>query len=556
MKKLLIILFLLVSNLLVGQNTDKKKHPLHETINDAYLPNAYNNTNVSPAYKYKSTPVSKKMSSSIFTTQVNVNGSGQNILGDAANEPNMAVNPLNPNEITIGWRQFDNVLSDFRQAGWSYSTDAGQTWSFSGAIQSGIFNSDPVLDYDADGNFYYNTLGDGYPHTVFTSTNGGANWNNGVSAGAGDKQWMTVDRTSGLGSGNVYKTSPPGWFDRSRNASIMFENSIAINADPYWGTLTVGIAGEVYGFGGVYTGISPIYVTDTFVVAKTLNANITLSTIIWEPPVPVFMDGHMKYGSVVNPIGLLGQAYIDVDHSNGPGQGNVYVLASVVRLSIPDSCDVMFAKSTDGGLTWSAPLQINDDSSVTNTQWFGTMSVAPNGRIDAIWLDTRDAPLGSDSSALYYSYSINQGTTWSANEKMSASFDPHIGYPNQDKMGDYFDMVSDNTGAHVAWANTFNGEEDVYYSYIIPPIVLGVNEIAIKELINIYPNPSSTQFTIEGLTNLYNLTIYNTVGQILYAENNVLPSSKRIDVRQYAKGLLFIRVESADEVYYHKLIKE
>jgi hypothetical protein len=33
-------------------------------------------------------------------------------------------------------------------------------------------------------------------------------------------------------------------------------------------------------------------------------------------------------------------------------------------------------------------------------------------------------------------------------------------------MGDYFDMESDSAGAHLAWAATFNGEEDVYYSYI------------------------------------------------------------------------------------------
>ena len=30
-------------------------------------------------------------------------------------------------------------------------------------------------------------------------------------------------------------------------------------------------------------------------------------------------------------------------------------------------------------------------------------------------------------------------------------------------MGDYYEMVSDRTGADVAWAATFNGEQDVYY---------------------------------------------------------------------------------------------
>jgi hypothetical protein len=31
------------------------------------------------------------------------------------------------------------------------------------------------------------------------------------------------------------------------------------------------------------------------------------------------------------------------------------------------------------------------------------------------------------------------------------------------KIGDYYDMVSDLVGAHVAWAATFNNEQDVYY---------------------------------------------------------------------------------------------
>jgi hypothetical protein len=38
-------------------------------------------------------------------------------------------------------------------------------------------------------------------------------------------------------------------------------------------------------------------------------------------------------------------------------------------------------------------------------------------------------------------------------------------------MGDYFHMVSDSNGASLAWAATFNNEQDVYYSYILTDIV-------------------------------------------------------------------------------------
>jgi hypothetical protein len=110
-------------------------------------------------------------------------------------------------------------------------------------------------------------------------------------------------------------------------------------------------------------------------------------------------------------------------------------------------------------------VRVNDDPGTSAWQWFGTMSVAPNGRIDVVWLDTRDNP-GTYLSSLYYSFSVDNGQTWSQNERLSDAFDPHLGWPQQEKMGDYFDMISDNNGAFLAWAGTFNGEQDVYYGRI------------------------------------------------------------------------------------------
>ena len=52
---------------------------------------------------------------------------------------------------------------------------------------------------------------------------------------------------------------------------------------------------------------------------------------------------------------------------------------------------------------------------------------------------------------------------------MSASFNPFVGYPNQNKIGDYITIVSDNTGANVAYCATFNLEEDIYYVRVSPP---------------------------------------------------------------------------------------
>jgi FG-GAP-like repeat len=73
-------------------------------------------------------------------------------------------------------------------------------------------------------------------------------------------------------------------------------------------------------------------------------------------------------------------------------------------------------------------------------------------------------------SQLFYSFSIDGGNTWSPNLAVSNPFNPFIGYPNQSKIGDYITVVSDDDSANVAYAATFNGEEDIYYVRIRPAL--------------------------------------------------------------------------------------
>ena len=484
----------------------------HEILDDKYVPTSRENVKTSPAFRYSG--------KNIFTTQVNVNEDGENILGDAANEPSIAVDPTNPNRMVIGWRQFDNVNNNFRQAGYGYSLDGGQSWTFPGVIDPGVFRSDPVLDFDSEGNFYYNSLTKddygNYNCDVYKIDDGGIEWDEGTYAHGGDKQWMRIDRTDGVGNGNNYSfwtqywsSCQPGFFTRSSNNGNSYENCVEIPGEPYWGTLAVGPDGELYTVGaGQYYGIK---------VAKSTTAQIPYARFTWDFESQVNLDGEITGWKPINPAGLLGQAWIDVDISDGPGRGNVYVAASVDRNSINDPGDVMFTKSTDGGYTWSAPIRINNDIGTNNYQWFGTMSVAPNGRIDIIWLDTRDAPQYTYLSSLYYSFSIDQGETWSENKELSDLFNPHVGWPNQEKMGDYFDMISDDEGAHLAWANTLNGEQDVYYSFITPEYVgIDVNKNQNFLSLTNYPNPFEGKTTIRYKlpeSGTVQLTIYDIYGK-------------------------------------------
>ena len=301
----------------------------------------------------------------------------------------------------------------------------------------------------------------------------------------------------------------PRSFTRSTDGGLNFESCVTTLEDPVRGTLSVGPDGELYAFG--QTG-------NSFTLAKSTTAKDPMSPVTWDFSVPVDLGGPIGLYAGPNPSGMLDQAWVATDHSEGENRGNVYVLCSVFPDDSDDPLDVMFSRSTDGGQTWSAPIRINDDASETAWQWFGTMSVAPNGRIDVVWLDTRLDPEGF-GSALFYSHSLDGGLTWSPNQQLSDTFDPHLGWPNQNKMGDYFHMISDNDGAHLAWAATFTGGQDVYYSYITPELINQTGqEITSGVKLESYPNPFSSITTISytlGFSVGVQLEIYNTQGQLI-----------------------------------------
>src|SRR5439155_1646987 len=112
---------------------------------------------------------------------------------------------------------------------------------------------------------------------------------------------------------------------------------------------------------------------------------------------------------------------VAIDHSGGSTNNNIYMLASVIPPG-RSTTDVMFVRSTDGGLTFSAPHRVNDDPvNPSKWHWFGTFAVAPNGRLDAVWYDTRNAANNTDSE-LFYSWSTDDGVTWAPNVQVTNAF--------------------------------------------------------------------------------------------------------------------------------------
>src|SRR5438132_13324619 len=142
----------------------------------------------------------------VFTSyQANVDANGQNIIGDAANECSISVDPTNPNKMAIGWRQFNTVTSNFRQGGYGYTTDGGMSWTFPAVLENNVWRTDPVLNSDDTGRFFYLSLLQPYFCDIWGSLNGGQSWTSIGPADGGDKQWFTIDNTNSTGHGFQYQ---------------------------------------------------------------------------------------------------------------------------------------------------------------------------------------------------------------------------------------------------------------------------------------------------------------------------------------------------------------
>jgi len=439
--------------------------------------------------------------------QVNVDGQGQNISGDRGNETTIAVNPTNPANIVIGWRQMNAPPAPtLVQGGYAYSLDSGASWNFPGTLPSkpGQSLTDPVIDVDSQGNFYYQSLAhgtgilNGIATYVFKSTDGGETWHNPVYQFSGDKNWIAIDRTESASNGNIYSTWRAGEsldptyvskdFIRSTNKGQSYEEPN--DGMPIlfgFGRLTVSAEGNVYVSGkseqslDIETYLGTFY--DGYYFMKSVNAK--------DPSVsPTFsikkvdMGGFPVTFGIRNPNqgGAIGDILISTDHSKGPLHDNIYMMVNLVPpgWETGDRMDIHFVRSSNKGETWSAPVRVNDDPPNKNAyQWFPMMDVASNSRIDAVWYDTRNSTGTKPyrTSQLYYTYSWDGGVTWSQNQPVTQPFDTHLptvvvpstGQEIQkDKIGDYTHLVSTDTGAHIAYAATYNGEQDVYYLNVFP----------------------------------------------------------------------------------------
>src|SRR5213080_4112993 len=260
-----------------------------------------------PAYIYRLESSPRKISpyGAFISYQVNVDANGNNIVGDAANECTISVDPTNTSKMAIGWRQFNSVTSNFRQGGYGYTTDGGVHWTFPGVLENNVFRSDPVTNSDEKGNFFYLSLLQTLCDNMYRSTNGGQSWTElqpDGNAGGGDKQWFTIDKTNGPGHGFQYQSwdtstcSGSGQFSRSTDGGVTWMTPIIVPHSIQFGTLDVDTNGNLF-IGGEQSSGSGFW------CLRSSNAQNGGVTPTFDQVVAVNLGGELNGGGI-NPAGL------------------------------------------------------------------------------------------------------------------------------------------------------------------------------------------------------------------------------------------------------------
>ena len=128
---------------------------------------------------------------------------------------------------------------------------------------------------------------------------------------------------------------------------------------------------------------------------------------------------------------------------------------------ITGTSEVYDRASYDGGKTWSEPRVLSDDDPKNyGGQFFPNLSIAPNGRVDVAWWDTRDKQ-GLRATDVYYTYSNDDGKTWSKNQRITdQSVDRHYGiWGNNYDIASAPGIASNNSYVVFGWDDTRNSDK-------------------------------------------------------------------------------------------------
>lgn len=378
-------------------------------------------------------------------------------------ESSVAINPLNPLNIvaSTNWAHF-------------YSFDGGRSWTRTNVASSGMANGDPFVAFNRQGTFFRQGLGapaSGGPRgvVVHISSDGGRTLSQGIYAyqpqqgyGAPDQGILAVDTVlKSQYVGNLYVTAAdyqsagfqpaypsigfPMIVMTSRDGGQTWATPIDISDSPlfdqeYSEYVTTGENGQVYA-----AWLKSPHPTVFF--ARSANGGLTWSTNVVVRSLP----GLQNNSPNTYTTDIRGNITIDVDRSDGPNRGTIYLSSIDINGPSGGAADAYVVKSSDGGNSWSSPVLLSDAPRGPNKYDFQPrISVAPNGRVDAAWYGiTGWDGTGNPTYDVYYSYSTNGGQTFSPSVKVTSA--PSLKFLSV--FGEYMGLTSDSTRALVSWSD-------------------------------------------------------------------------------------------------------
>ena len=372
-------------------------------------------------------------------------------------EPSIAIDPNNPKRIVAG-SVLDNIYC---------SEDGGMTWTEDRLSSSFGVYGDPVLEANYKGDFFYahlsNPDGKAYASESFLdrivvqrSRDGGKTWNDGSytqprSPKDQDKQWMAIDPKDNT----IYMT----WTEFDLYASKKAEDKSRIvfskseDDGESWSTplMINQYEGDCIDSDNTTEGAVPCVGPDGEIyVSWSWNEKIYFDRS--EDRGETWMDEDVVIASQPGgwdlPISGISRAngmpITCVDRSNGPHRGTIYVNWSDQRHGEEDT-DIWVAYSEDKGMTWSAPVRVNDDQA-GNQQFLTWMDIdQSNGHLHTVFYDRRHQD--DTTTDVYLASSADGGRTWTNTQINTQSFKPSP----QVFFGDYNDIAVVNGSVRPIW---------------------------------------------------------------------------------------------------------
>ena len=407
-------------------------------------------------------------------------------------------NPENANQILVAYNDSRcRNFSPINIGGASWSTDGGNTFTrlttASGCSPFAGGLGDPVVLYNTPthtwfavglttlcggqgiGGYKTTTPGDVNSWTQFCIHNelngdreSGWSDNNPASPFYGRLYVSWNDFTVGGGAlFAIYSTDNGLTWTNSRQITTGFIRDVQITGD--YSTGAVYIAGMNEGGGGFPHN-------DTNLFYRSSDGGNTWTNTYIGPTFP----GPGRCAS-----GYFATMYCNPAYWTHEGWGEPAALNGMVHYVYSagagsDPGNVYYIRSTDMGVTFSTPIQLNSDTDTTKAQWAPNLSISPSGTLFATWYDEHprvaaNCQPSSPSTPCYQIHarkSYDNGVTWLPDMPFSdvATPLPLQGDPGirSTYAGDY-DYASAIPNKHVdAWVdgrNAINGssQQDAYF---------------------------------------------------------------------------------------------